>query len=49
MKTFIEIIKFAIKRKKFILIPLIIALSLFGLLFVATQGSALAPFIYTIF
>jgi len=36
-------------RKKFWLLPLIALLLLFGLLFVLTAGSAIAPFIYTIF
>lgn len=36
-------------RKKFWLLPIMIALVLFGALIVLTQGSAVAPFIYTIF
>ena len=36
-------------RKKYWLIPIIIVLVLFGGLIVFTQGSAVAPFIYTIF
>jgi len=36
-------------RKKWWLAPIIIVLVLFGTLIVFTQGSALAPFIYTIF
>ena len=36
-------------RKKFWLLPILIALVLFGALIVLTQGSAVAPFIYTIF
>lgn len=36
-------------RKKFWLAPIVIVLLLLGLLIVATQGSALAPFIYTLF
>ncbi len=36
-------------RKKFWLLPLILILLLFGLLVVFAGGSALAPFIYTIF
>lgn len=36
-------------RKKFWLLPILIALLLFGALIVLTQGSAVAPFIYTIF
>ena len=36
-------------RKKWWLAPIIVVLALFGSLIVLTQGSALAPFIYTIF
>lgn len=37
------------ERKKFWLIPIIIVLLLLGALIVLTQGSAVAPFIYTLF
>ncbi len=36
-------------RKKFWLLPMIIMLALFGGLIVLAQGSAVAPFIYTLF
>ncbi|MFQ5847550.1 MAG: DUF5989 family protein [Candidatus Methylomirabilales bacterium] len=36
-------------RKKWWLAPIVLVLGLLGLLIVATQGSALAPFIYTLF
>lgn len=36
-------------RKKFWLLPIILTLVLFGVLIVMTSGSAIAPFIYTIF
>jgi len=36
-------------RKKFWLLPVIITLLLFGLLFVFSSGTAIAPFIYTLF
>ena len=36
-------------RKKFWLLPIILTLLLFGALIVLTSGSAVAPFIYTIF
>lgn len=36
-------------RKKFWLLPLIIILLGFGVLFVLASGSAIAPFIYTLF
>ena len=36
-------------RKKYWLFPIIIVLLIFGGLIILTQGSAVAPFIYTIF
>jgi len=36
-------------RKKLWLAPLMITMALFGALLVATQGSAVAPFIYSLF
>lgn len=36
-------------RKKFWLLPIIIILVILGVLIVLTYGSAIAPFIYTIF
>ena len=36
-------------RKKFWLAPIIIMLLLLGVLIVLSQGSAVAPFIYTLF
>ena len=36
-------------RKKFWLMPIFVMMFLFGGLVVLTQGSAVAPFIYTIF
>jgi len=36
-------------RKKFWLLPIILSLLLFGVLIVMTSGSAIAPFIYTLF
>jgi hypothetical protein len=36
-------------RKKFWLLPIVVFLVLFGVLIVLTSGSALAPFIYTLF
>jgi hypothetical protein len=46
IKEFWEFLKV---RKKFWLFPIIIVLALFGMLIVLSQGSAVAPFIYTIF
>ena len=36
-------------RKKYWLLPILLVLVLFGGLIVLSQGSAVAPFIYTIF
>lgn len=36
-------------RKKFWLLPIVAVLLLMGLLIVLTEGSAVAPFIYTLF
>jgi hypothetical protein len=44
-----ELFTYARTRKKLILLPLIIVLVLLGSLLIFAQGSALAPFIYTIF
>tara|TARA_Y100000996_G_scaffold104949_1_gene76908 strand:+ start:1611 stop:1760 length:150 start_codon:yes stop_codon:yes gene_type:complete len=46
IKEFWEFLKI---RKKYWLLPIIIILILFGGLIVLTKGSAVAPFIYTIF
>ncbi len=37
------------ERKKFWLLPIVIALVFVGSLLIFTQGSAIAPFIYTLF
>jgi hypothetical protein len=36
-------------RKKYWLLPILFVLVLFGALIILSQGSAVAPFIYTIF
>jgi len=46
LREFWEFIKV---RKKFWLLPILIVLVIFGGLIVLSQGSAVAPFIYTIF
>ena len=45
----LEVWAFMKERKKFWLLPIIAVLLLFGTLIVLTQGSAVAPFIYTLF
>ena len=44
-----EFWEFLTARKKYWLLPIIIVLVLFGGLIILSQGSAVAPFIYTIF
>lgn len=44
-----ELWRFMRVRKKFWLLPIFVMLALFGGLIVLTQGSAVAPFIYTLF
>jgi len=45
----VELWGFMRERKKFWLLPIILTLMLFGGLIVLTQGSAVAPFVYTLF
>jgi hypothetical protein len=44
-----ELFEFLWARKLWWLVPMVVVLILFGVLLVLTQGSALAPFIYTLF
>ena len=44
-----ELWKFLKVRKKFWLLPIIIIMLLLGALLIFAQGSAVAPFIYTLF
>jgi hypothetical protein len=46
LKEFWEFLR---ERKKFWLLPIIFVLLLMGGLIVLTQGSAVAPFVYTLF
>ena len=46
LKEFWELLKI---RKKYWLLPIIMVLVLFGGLIILSQGSAIAPFIYTMF
>jgi hypothetical protein len=49
MELVAELWKFMRVRKKFWLLPIMIMMAAFGGLVIVTKGSALAPFIYTIF
>ena len=44
-----EFISFLKQRKKYWLFPIIFIMVLFAFLLIATQNSAVAPFIYTLF
>ena len=44
-----ELWAFLKKRKKFWLAPIILIMLLLGILIVLAQGSAVAPFVYTLF
>ena len=44
-----EMWRFMRARKKFWLLPIMVMMVIFGGLIVLTKGSAVAPFIYTIF
>ena len=48
-KIVVELFEFLKSNKKWWLLPIIFMLIFLGLLIVLTQGSALAPFIYTLF
>jgi hypothetical protein len=49
MSFLAELWSFLRARKKFWLLPIIVMMVVFGGLVVLSQGSAVAPFIYTIF
>jgi hypothetical protein len=50
MKSFLkEFFEFLLERKKYWLLPIIMVLAFFDILIVLSQGTAVAPFIYTIF
>ena len=44
-----ELWAFMRERKKFWLLPIVLVLLLFGSVLVLTQGTVVAPFIYTLF
>ncbi|MDU0458999.1 MAG: DUF5989 family protein [Geobacteraceae bacterium] len=49
MEILIEFWQFLKERKKWWLLPMIVVLLLVGLLLTMTSGTAIAPFIYTLF
>ncbi|MFC2188930.1 DUF5989 family protein [Fulvivirgaceae bacterium LMO-SS25] len=49
MEFFKDLFNFIINRKKLWLIPIIVILLLLSVIIVLVEGTALAPFIYTVF
>jgi hypothetical protein len=49
MQFVAELWKFLRTRKKFWLLPILIFMAVFGALLFLVQGTAFAPFIYTLF
>jgi len=49
MESLKELMQFLASRKKYWLLPAIITLLLFAAIIIMSSGSAIAPFIYTIF
>jgi hypothetical protein len=44
-----ELLRFVVARKKYWLIPILVLMAVFGGLIILSKGSAVAPFIYTLF
>ncbi len=49
MSFIIELWQYLKARKKFWLLPILVVMVIFGGLIILAQGSAVAPFIYTLF
>ena len=49
MEFLIEFWRFLRARKKYWLVPILLVMALLGGLIVLSQGSAVAPFVYTLF
>ena len=49
MELIKDLLGFLVERKKLWMAPIILVLLFFGSLIVLTEGSAVAPFIYTLF
>lgn len=49
LSIIVELWSFLMSRKKWWLLPIVFFLMLLGALLVLTEGSAVAPFIYTLF
>ncbi len=49
MSFLAELVRFLMARKKYWLVPIFLVLFIFGGLLILVKGSAVAPFIYTLF
>lgn len=49
LKIISEFVEFLMLNKKWWLLPIVLVLMILGVLIILTQGSAVAPFIYTLF
>ncbi len=49
MSVIAELFEFMAARKKFWLVPIVVMFATVGALLVLTQGSVVAPFIYSLF
>ena len=49
MSIILELLRFMLKRKKFWLIPIILICLILGSIVVISEGSVMAPLIYTLF
>ena len=49
MEFLAELWRFTRVRKKFLLLPILVMMAMLGGLVILTKGSAVAPFIYTLF
>jgi Family of unknown function (DUF5989) len=49
LRTVLELFTFLLENKRWWLVPMLVVLSLFGALFLISETSTVAPFIYTLF
>lgn len=49
MEFLVDFYEFMRERKKYWLLPIIVAMLIFGAMIFFTSGTAVAPFIYTLF
>ena len=49
METITDLIRFIRARGKWVLVPIVLVLVVFGGLLILSAGSVVAPFIYTLF